>query len=183
MVKFMRRDEEDGGVWFVDDHEYFISPELVQAILEHCAAPGLTPEQLAVAQAEAVLEEAVADGIIQKNWQCESPSHEVGDWRYWLRINATHIPFYGKTRLAAAQAAVARVDELRAEAEKKKLPEPEEMDETAKVVEIIRLGFTIGEFQGLPMLYRNGERVHFAFSGRHCTLSDALRRARELAQD
>ena len=109
------------------EHIHIESQAAADALAALVGIPGLTPEQLAVAQAEAVLEEAQVDdacGFVQPwlsghEWQYLILRHD-GQARYWTE----RFP----TRLAAAQAAVARLRELPAEAEKKKLPEPEAMD-------------------------------------------------------
>jgi len=157
--------------------------------------PGLTPEEVEVARLEAELEQACADGVLQQF----SP-HYHADWvviciHYdkqkfpnasphgceWVQVNGRH----GGPKLAAFQATAARVRELRAEAERAKLPEPEAMDWGEVVKELTDRGCIIRKHQNdkpdtsPSVILQNGVDTHWradALDG----LVFSLRRAREL---
>ena len=144
MMSWSRKDGKivyDGIVNF-DAEE---SDELREAFTTH----GLTAEQVTVAQIEAKLEKARAEGVI-RSWsanvtgRCAMPWGYFLHWDPWKCIHSDH-----PTRLAAAQAALARVNELRAEAEaaKAKLADPEkslprnaDMTDAERMTELVTRG-------------------------------------------
>ena len=166
----------------------WISDEAGPLLLERLAArygyQGLSGEQVGVAQAEAVLEEARVDGVCG----FVQPWLSTHTWQYLILRRDGQAPYWTKhfpTRLAAAQAAVARVNELCVEAEKEKLPEPEAMHFTERRAEMNRRGWALAINGRALEWLRQGKQMclvlqddetldHF-----HCR---ALRLARELAQ-
>jgi hypothetical protein len=129
--------EGDKEFWGVLLAEGMDTAEVVLALCAqatygpHSPVPALTPEEVAVAEAERELEQARADGVIA-NYIIAAPSVSDPLWQYALAPSDDKSVCEGATRLAAAQAAAARVRELRAaqeaEEKRKRLPEPEEMD-------------------------------------------------------
>ena len=152
--------------------------------------PGLTPEQAEVALAEREL--AVALGV--NGVRNLHRYHDERGWYYSFTTTSSNIATPLKnTQAEAAQAAVARVRELRAEkerAEATKLPEPETMDVHAICWELQRMGHRCEASMGsdghcYPHLrWRKPDGDFLCACGEDMTAPDfhryALRRAREL---
>ena len=119
----------------------WISDEAGPLLLDRLAArygyQRLLGEQVAVAQAEAVLEEALAHHHVHNLHRYYDPT----GWHYSFTTAHSNISTPCRaTHLAAAQAAVARVNELCVEPEKEKLPEPEGMDLGDVTNELLEMG-------------------------------------------
>ena len=145
--------------------------------------PGLTPEEVEVALAERVLEDAKCDDILHS---CGWDYDIHGKFIYFLfPTNGDRSQHPATTRLSAAQAAVARVRELRAEkerAEAKKLPDVGSMAVGEMIAELHGLGWSEGYSpNGWPCW--NGPHTQYPEGGGTNwtgTTRCALRRAREL---
>ena len=123
-----------------------ISPHGERLLRKVLGIPTLTPEQVAVAEAEAVLERARLEGLLLRvehyspgnfNQPTNATKHS---YLLYMPHDVPHL-FEGATRLAAAQAAADRCHELRAEAAKPKLPDPEEMDGDSVQAALLTLGW------------------------------------------
>ena len=145
---------------------------------------GLSAEEAEVAQIERRLEEArvadVCDGVSYH------PPHKSGNMRgydycVWQGGISTH--HCKATRLAAAQAALAHVEKLEAEAAAKKRPEPEAMATGDVRDELRGRGWRFG-FNEDHWFWQNasGFCVYIQDEETRCSFERrALRRARELA--
>lgn len=104
-----------------------ISPIAASKLRELLAIPDITAEEAECVRLERELEQARADGVIDTS-QINPPSRYRETWKVGVDKKGTgHLYFDAPTKLEALRAAVARVRELRAEAERAKLPEPGEM--------------------------------------------------------
>lgn len=144
--------------------------------------PGLTAEQAEVARIEAELEQARTDELISGHNRFAPNKGVFDSWCYVLMFKKhPSVGVQGSTRLEAARAALARVRELRAEADANKLPEPEEMSRCKLMEELAERGACAKAIDS------KWWTVHLSdgTDTRLCTDNDqglraALRRAREL---
>ena len=146
--------------------------------------PGLTPEEVQVALAERELEQARVEGVISSwtHWR----GHEGHQYTLSWPVRGWHSHLPQRSQLAAAQAAVARVRELRAEAKKKKVPEPETMTIEAMRDELWALGWCMGCDCLRCFIWQEGDGTTKVTQGSDETpievYTRALRRARALDQ-
>lgn len=103
--------------------------------------PGLTEEQAEVARIEVALEKAL-DGFADY-FICVWPHKMESRWSYVIHgLPKGELPdCWGATRLEAARRALARVNALRAEAARKRLPAPEEMTQYEREDELHQRGW------------------------------------------
>lgn len=122
----------------------------------------ITAEEDECALLERELEQAREDGVLSR-WVCIPPHYRYNSWCY-STANANSIWFKhdGGTRILAARAAVAHVRELRAEAERTKLPD----------VQTMRVDECIREMNGLGWIERAGYRPQWVSPNHTLAMGD-----------
>lgn len=145
--------------------------------------PGLTTEEAEVARIEAELEQARTDELISGHNRFAPNKGVFDSWCYVLMLKKQpSVEGKGSTLLEAARAALAHVRKLRAEADAKKLPEPEDMTAEDKLMELVGRGYVV-KMAGLTNSISAsvpGEPLKTFCFGKVTSLSDILHRARKL---
>ena len=166
-------------LYFVDEKTF--TQAAMAKLRELLGIPGLTAEQTEVARLEAELEQATQQEVV-----CSRALHHdsFGHAQYIIKFcNGTEWKSAWGTTASVAQAAAARVRELRAEAASGvMLPDVDSMTPEAQLLELTAThGYEVHPgVAGKEMLATKPDAQMQSFGAGGRTLADVLRRAREL---